>query len=97
MKKLSLRSVRLSFQGKTPKPGLSSSSEKHEKKGLTVCDFPEDAYATTENLRFFAHLSAIKRFCSNRGAIHPGLASRGSCHQFDLEGQSRQTVLESVV
>src|SRR5262249_43199623 len=39
MKRLSLRSVKLSFQRKTPKPCLSSSSEKHEKKGLRVRDF----------------------------------------------------------
>jgi len=49
MKRLSPRSVKLSFQRKTPKPCLSSSSEKHEKKGLRVRDFPEDAHATTEN------------------------------------------------
>jgi hypothetical protein len=42
-------------------------------------------------IRFFANMSEIKRFCGNRGAIHPGLGRRVSCHHRDLEEQAHHT------
>jgi hypothetical protein len=85
------------LQGKTNTSCLLHSSEKNGKKGLTVCDFPGEALPPNGTIHFFSHTSELKHFGGNRGAIHPGLGRRGSCHRRDLEGQAHHTVLESVV
>src|SRR6516164_5134689 len=84
------------LQAKKNTSCLLHSSEKNGQKGLAVCDFPDEARSTQRPIRFFAHMSEIKRCCGNRSAFNPGLGKRGSCQRRDLKGQAHHTVLESV-
>ncbi len=96
MKRLSLRS------------GKRSSKERHRRltcrrhlrntgNGTEGLRIPQVRHTPTSGtLHFFVHSSSVKRFCGNRGAIHPGLVKRGSCLSGDPEEPAPQTGLGSV-